>query len=649
MKSSLSRRARSRSTTNSTTLELETDPAESFIRGTRQVEVPSPIYEKQALAGFEWVKVNTVEFLRGLPDYDPFVTAKGYYFDTEEWKRVINFIVNECTYPEGTHTGLPFIPERWQSCIYANLLCWKSEETDNRRYRECFIYVPRKNGKTTAFGAAIGLYMHYCDPEQRSQNFCCAADADQASVVFRHMQYMIENNPRLLGQLREQRVFRATKHFEHVDGATFKVLSSVADTKHGLSANFVYVDEVHAHPNSELIDVMLTSTASRPQALILYTTTADYDRPSVCNTLHDKAKAIAANRQWEPTFLPVIYEAQPDDDYTKEVVWRKANPNYGISIFPEYFQRLVRNAQANPLELNRFLRLHLNIKTKTETAWIPAFVWAGSNPKEEEVQLLSVSDIKKWMLEHPYWSNIAFSQKFTTVQTVDLYISRFQLYWSWFIRKCDELRDEECYAGFDNSRVDDLASLVLWFPNQQTMLHWGWCPAQSIYRRSTEQNLPYAMWWEAGLLNSTSPLETIDDEAICKTLLGDQNFSGILTHFGGIRELCFDRFASYTVHKKIQEFGYPARAYPQTFAGMNEPCRKLEAFAIDKQLFHGGNPLLEWQITNVVIHQNMNGEVRPSKQKSTNKIDGIIAGLMAMGSWMYPETETISDIRGLKK
>lgn len=976
-------------------IKLEEDPASSYIRGPATLQIPATIWENERLIGWKWIDVRTVDFLKGIPKYDPFVTAKDYYFDCEEWNRIIAFIVNECTYPEAENTGLPFIPEKWQSAIYANLFCWKHKETDLRRYRECFILVPRKNGKelcvktpiptpdgfttigdlkvgdtvfdkdgkqcrviftaepripertyrvtfasgysvlagadhqwhlhsrkqhpkygdnkrgpgkratnavgrctyedvwttqemvdtgvdcsygktfnvqmhsgidaneqdvpvdpyilgawlgdgstsgpyltvgeqdlhmwqdyevtrftnrcprvkipelagrvlsslgvknnkhipeqyliasreqrlallqglmdtdgtvsrdgkclniiqkrkrlaedivrlcyslglkasmkikackaqtgpvrnyyeiqfsagynehevfrlqrkmdrmlpdrrrsksnhivsiepcdptlmtciqvdspsgtylfgeqylpthnTSAFGAIISLIMFFVDKEKRAQNFCCAADVEQASNNFRHCQYMIENNPRLISRLRDRKVYRSTRSFEHTDGSLYKVLSSVADTKHGLSPNFVYVDEVHAHPNSELIDVLITGTGARRQPLIVYTTTADYDRPSVCNTLYEKAKAIATDKQWEPTFLPVLYEADPADDFRSEAVWRKANPNYDISINREYFERLVRNAQNNPVELNRFLRLHLNIRTKTETAWIPSYIWANGNA-DPEIPLLSVIAIKEWMSQHPAWCNISLDPKFHTSSSVDIYIARYQLYWSWFIKQFEFLQDEECYAGFDNASVKDIASLNLWFPRYGVMLHWGWCPAASIYQRSVEQNLPYNIWWEAGLINSTSPLDTVDEPAILKAMLGDEDTRtpGVLTHFKGCREVCFDRWGSHFIYTSLKQYGYPARAYPQSFAGMNEPCRRMEALIIDKQFFHGGHPVLDWMVNNVVVVQSRDGQIRPDRSKSTNKIDGIVAGLMSMGSWLYPEVETITEIRGLK-
>lgn len=630
-------------------IKLEEDPASSYIRGPATLQIPVTLWENERLIGWKWTDVRTIDFLKGIPKYDPFVTAKDYYFDCEEWNRIIAFIVNECTYPEAENTGLPFIPEKWQSAIYANLFCWKHKETDLRRYRECFILVPRKCGKTTAFGAVISLIMFFVDKEKRAQNFCCAADVEQASNNFRHCQYMIENNPRLISRLRDRKVYRSTRSFEHIDGSLYKVLSSVADTKHGLSPNFVYVDEVHAHPNSELIDVLITGTGARRQPLIVYTTTADYDRPSVCNTLYEKAKSIATDKQWEPTFLPVLYEAELSDDFRSESVWRKANPNYGVSINRDYFERLVRNAQNNPVELNRFLRLHLNIRTKTETAWIPSHIWANGNA-DPEIPLLSVIAIKEWMSQHPAWCNISLDPKFHTSSSVDIYIARYQLYWSWFIKQFEFLQDEECYAGFDNASVKDIASLNLWFPRYGVMLHWGWCPAASIYQRSVEQNLPYNIWWEAGLINSTSPLDTVDEPAILKAMLGDEDTRtpGVLTHFKGCREVCFDRWGSHFIYTSLKQYGYPARAYPQSFAGMNEPCRRMEALIIDKQFFHGGHPVLDWMVNNVVVVQSRDGQIRPDRSKSTNKIDGIVAGLMSMGSWLYPEVETITEIRGLK-
>jgi phage terminase large subunit-like protein len=617
-----------------------------YIRGPKTLEVPRPIYDRGSMVGYQFEAVSIVDLLRYNPIYDPFLTAEGYYFDTAEWSRFISFVLNECCFPEGVLTGKPFVPELWQCAVYANLFCWKRETNNRRRYRECFIYVPRKNGKTVAFGSILTLYMFYCDTEKRGQLYAAAADIEQASLNFRHTIYMLETNPRLLNKLRQCRVHRSTRSFEHIDGAVFKVLSSIADTKHGLSPSFIYADEVHAHPNSELLDVLLTGTGARAQPLTVYTTTADYDRLSPCNNMRDKAESIATGKQLEPTYLPVIYEATLEDDYTDPEVWKRTNPCFGVSVNEDYFENLVRNATNNPVELNRLLRLHFNIKTRTETSWIPPHVWRHGNA-DESLTLLTVPQIKEWMAEHPNWFTIVSDPKFEISKAVDLYIQKWGRYWTWFIHTCQTLKDEECYLAYDNASVNDIASIGLWFPRQCVILHLGWCPAKSIYERSHEQGLPYDMWYQAGLINATEK-DSVDESAVLDAIVGTSEYPGLLTYFRNCREVVFDNWNAHHVYKTLKEYGYPCRVYPQSFAGMNEPCKKIESLALDHMLFHGGGPVFEWMANNVVISLSRDGKQRPDKGKSAHKIDGIVAVMMAIGAWMYPEMETITEIRGLK-
>jgi len=621
-------------------------PEAEYIRGPVWVDIPVPVRDGMVVKGYEWKSTDLIVLLNLIPDYSPFIDAEGYYFDVEQLKQFISFVVNECVYPEGINTGDPFVPEQWQWCIYANMFCWKSEKTHFRRYREVFIYVPRKNGKTSAFGMIPTLYEFYCSDEKRAQLFCCAADTEQASVNFRHSVYSIETNTRLLSRLREQKVNRSTRSFEHTDGTTFKVLSSIAETKHGLSPSFVYADEIHAHKDSELIDVMITGMAARPQPLLIYTTTADYDRPSVCNSLYDRAKSIQSGKQTDPTFLPVIYEASIADDYHKEEVWRKANPNYEKSIYAEHFERMIRTAESNPAELNKFLRLHLNVKTKTETTWIPSHIWVKGAPQQSS--LLSVKEIKAWLFEHNLWHNIALSSKWGHSSTIDIYIEQYQNYYTWYINKVHDLQNAECYGGYDNSSTKDIAAFTLWFPNEHVLLFWGWCPGESIYTRSVEQNVPYSRWYEAGLINDT-PQTNISEVAIGNALIGTSDKVGIASHFKGLMSVSFDRWGSNYIHEVFSTYGISARAYPQSFAGMNQPCRVMETMVSNEDFWHGGHPVLEWMIGNTMVEMNRDEQIRPSRKNSSDKIDGIVSGLMAIGGHLYPEVETIRDIRGLKE
>lgn len=615
-----------------------------FKNGSASQPLPVPVREKGKIVGYKWVKTNLADLISMIPEYSPFTNAEEYYFDVSEYEKFTNFVVNECVFPEGECAGLPFVPEKWQWCIFLNMFCWKEKATNRRRYREVFILVPRKNGKTSAFGVIPTLYMTYCDPEQRSQNFCCAADIEQASVNFRHVSYNIEKNPRLLGRLVNNRVNRSVRSFETKTGNTFKVLSSIADTKHGLSPNFVYIDEVHAHKDGELIDVMVTGTAARPQPLIIYTTTSDFDRPSICNDIHSRAKKIAQGHLVDNNFLPVIYEAELTDDYKDEEVWRKANPNYGISIYPDYFKRQIQVCESSPKNLNRFLRLHLNIRTKTETVWIPPWVWANGNASDQD--LLSVEDIKARMFEFRSWHAIARTPEFKKSST-DLYISEYRVWYTWYFKKLEELKHSPCWGGYDNSSASDIAAFTLFFPEERCVLPWFWVPAESIDRRSKEERIPYDRWYRAGVINNT-PQARISEIDISNTLVGTDNGGyGITSYFTGISNVAFDRWGSNYIYEILYNYGVRAEAYHQTYAGMNEPCNKLETMITNGDLFHGSNPVLEWMNNNTMAVVNNNNQMRVDKNKSTDKVDGIVSLLMAIGGYIHTDSNIIQTIPGL--
>lgn len=622
-----------------------------FLKGANtsiKRELYIPIRDKDdptVVVGKRLVKVDVIELLKSIPDYNPFRNAEDYYVDTDEMDRFAAFVTNECIYPEGDNAGLPFIPELWQWAIFFNMFCWKKKKNNKRRYREVFIYVPRKNGKTSAFGVICTLYMFFVDKEKRSQNYCCAADVDQASINFRHVVYNIEQNPNLLSRLVNKRVNRSNKTFEHVDGSVFKVLSSISETKHGLSPNFVYVDEVHAHADGELIDVMVTGTASRSQPMIVYTTTADFDRLSICNDLHNRAKSVALGYRDEPGFLPVIYEATTEDDFKSEEVWRKANPNYGISIQPDYFQRSIAVCMDNPSLLNRFLRLHLNIKTKTETAWIPSWVWANGNSTQSV--LLSVDEIKENINEFHNWHNITKTPDWNDNTLVDMYLEEYRSYYTWYFKKLRELRYSECYGGYDNTSSNDVASFSLYFPNESAALWWYWVPAESIYKRSHVDKVPYDRWFKAGIINNT-PLACIDEEDIGSTLVGNDNGIGICSYFEGIRIVGYDQWGANYIYSTLTRYGINAKKYPQGFAAMNEPCRKLETMITNKEFFHGNNPVSAWMMNNAMVQQNNSNQKRVDKNCSTDKVDGIVALLNGIGASIYGESNVISNIHGLE-
>lgn len=631
------------------------DPRSKLIRDKADSEVgsvwiilPLPVYKNNVLVGYEGKRTHLVELLSSLGStkYDPFRDADGYYFDRKEAELLIHWIINECVIPEGISMGKPFIPLKWMWAVYFNMYCWKSLETGRRRYSEAFILVPRKNSKTASFGAIPALLSIFCDPEKGSQNFSAAADSEQASIVYRHADTMIQCNPRLKARLKGGKSKKSTREIETTNNNRFKVLSSEASTKHGLSPNVVIIDEVHAHPDSELIDVLNTGQGARQQPLTIYTTTADYDRPSACNELYYMAKSCLDGTKPNPNLLPVIYEAQREDDWESEEVWEKANPSYGITITKEYFRREVQRVKNNPARLNRFLRLHLNIQTSVENQWLDLREWMQTAPKSAE--LLTVDEIKERMEKHPNWFSIVNDNTWYNTPTSDTYIEQQKQWWTWFIYMLDELRDEECYAGYDHTLTTDIAALSLFFPSRGIVLPFFWVPGESIFRRAEDDKIPYDRWYMAGMINNANKkLKTIREQDILDCFTGTEEHEGIFTWFTNIKKISFDKWGTTWLYQQLQEFGFHAEAYVQGYAGMNPPCRKMEELVTQQSIFHGGNDILKWMVGNVMVKEDPNSRIMPQKQISSDRIDGVVATLMAMGRWMMDNEETILDL-GLK-
>jgi phage terminase large subunit-like protein len=624
-----------------------------LIKGSRWILLPLPHRDKSdVLIGYKYIRTDLVKLLKSLPLYNPFLEAgKEYYFDSKFASDVIiPFIIQNCKFPEGKDTGKPFIPERWQWAIYLNAYCWKDRVTGFRRYTEVFIYVPRKNGKTTAFGAVPSVIALFLDEEKRSQNFCCAADIEQATLNFRHASYMVENNPEFMNRLKQGRVRTSVRLMEHVDGATLKVLSSISETKHGLSPCYVGVDEVHAHKDGELIDVMMTGTAGRDQPQTWYTTTADFDRPSVCNELYARAKSVALGTASDPNLFPVIYEADSADPFDSEDTWRKANPNYGISVRAAYFKREVAKAKNSPAILGRFLRLHLNIRTAVETSWIYPTTWSAVNPFFLPENLLPVDVIMDWMHKHRIWFSVAREQDFFTNNFYRVCIEQFRYWYTWLIPTMESLKGSVCWGGYDNTNVKDLAAFTFWFPEERIMLPWAWVPAVSIYERSAADSIPYAIWYAAGIIQNT-PLTTINEADILTTLLGESDNweGGLIWQFPSFKGVAFDRWSANFISSSLSSNGIKTIKYPQGFNGMNEPCKKIVSWLEQKQFFHGANPLMAWQIGNTQIKTHPTGTIRPCKNSSSDKIDSVVSLCMAIGADLVADKNgVISSIPGLE-
>ena len=519
------------------------------------------------------VPSKCLKIIRAIPGYDPVATAGDCTFDAQAAQLALDFYSECLTHVKGDLASQPLELAIWEQAIVANTFGWKRPD-GTRRYREVMVFVPRKNGKTT-LGAGIGEYMLFCDGEPGAEIYSAAADRQQAAIVFDVATGMIRNS-----EVLSKRCYiygggptGQSKAIVLKDNCGFwKVLSADAKTKHGFNAHAIVIDELHAQPNRDLVDVLVTSTGTRSQPLILYLTTSDYHRESVCNEKYDYATKVRDGIVEDASFLPVIHEATPDDDWRHKKTWRKANPNYGVSVRPDYIEREFRRAVETPAYENTFKRLHLNIRTEQDVRWLPIDLWdACAEPPAD-------------------------------------------------------LDGQECWAGLDMSSTTDLSAFVLWFPGAGAVLPFAWVPEANAHERERRDRVPYLTWARQGLIEMT-PGNVIDYDLIRARI-------NSLSEQFEIKQIALDRWNSTQLMTQLAGDGFDMVPFGQGFKSMSAPTKELEKLLLSNALRHGGHPVLRWCASNVTVTKDPADNWKPDKAKSTERIDLIVALIMAIGQAM---------------
>lgn len=544
----------------------------------------------------EWAKLLRV----GTPGYDPVAAMarlEGVFFDAGEAQARIDFFHELLKHVKGEKGGLPFLLEDWQQSIVANIFGWKTADL-LRVIREALFYVPRKNGKTP-FAAGLALCVLCMDDEPGIEAYSAASDMEQAALAYSHASGMVAQEPELAGRLKIYRTAQSITYEERF--GAYKVLSSTPESKHGLNIHFALIDETHAHPNAELIDVLSTGTAGRRQPLILHTTTADYLRESICNEKYDYACKVRDGVIQDAAFLPVIYEAKPPKKETEQnalwwsdpKIWALANPNLGVSVKLDYLQRECAKAVATPRLRNTFKRLHLNVRTEQDTVWFGLELWDACQDAEFDTEALL---------------------------------------------------GQLCYAGLDLASTSDLCALVLFFPEaSNAVLPIFWLPEDTALERLERANVPYPTWVEQGFIRAT-PGNVADYDRIRADIVE----LGEIYH---IKELALDRWNSTQLQTQLGGDGFEIVPFGQGFASMSAPSKELERLIMSQSLRHDGNPVLRWNASNVAVETDAAGNLKPSKKKSTEKIDGIVSLIMAIGRAIVsePEKPSVYESRGIRR
>lgn len=492
-------------------------------------------------------------------------------YDKSAADYAVAFIENLC-HTKGTWAGKPFELIDWQEQIIRDLF-GTLKPNGYRQFNTAYIEIPKKQGKSE-LAAAVALLLTCGDGEERAEVYGCAADRQQAAIVFDVAADMVRMCPALSKRVK---ILASQKRLIYTPTNSFyQVLSAEAYSKHGFNIHGVVFDELHTQPNRKLFDVMTKGSGdARMQPLYFLITTAGTDTHSICYETHQKAKDIIEGRKIDPTFYPVIYGADESDDWTDPKVWKKANPSLDITVGIDKVKAACESAKQNPGEENAFRQLRLNQWVKQAVRWMP---------------------MEKW-------DNCAFA--------VDE----------------DELEGRVCYGGLDLSSTTDITAFVLAFPplddeDKYIILPYFWIPEDNLTLRVNRDHVPYDVWERQGYLQTT------EGNVVHYGFI--EKFIEKLGERFNIREIAFDRWGAVQMVQNLEGMGFTVVPFGQGFKDMSPPTKELMKLVLEQKIAHGGHPVLRWNMDNIYIRTDPAGNIKADKEKSTEKIDGAVATIMAL-------------------
>ena len=526
-----------------------------------------------------------------LKNYKPsqFMLPTSHY-DKKKADRAVTFIENLC-HTKGKWAGTPFWLLPWQEQLIRDIFGIVKAD-GNRQFRTAFVEICKKVGKSE-LAAAVALYLLYADNEPSAEVYGAAADRQQASIVFDVAKQMVEMSPALM---KRSKLMGATKRIVNYSNAGYyQVLSAEVGGKHGFSVSGLVFDEIHTQPNRQLYDVLTKgSSDARQNPLHFIITTAGNDRHSIAYELHTKAVDILEGRRVDPTFYPVVYGLKDDEDWEDEANWYKVNPSLGYTVDIERLRDAYREAKQNPADEVTFKWLRCNMWVSSTVAWIPDAIYMRGN------------------------------------EPIDV----------------DALAGRDCYAGLDLSSTGDITALVLIFPprnedEKYVLLPSFWIPEETIPRRVKANSVPYDIWEKQGYIMSTEG-NVIHYDFIEKFIMD-------LSEKYHILEIAVDRWNATQMIQNLEGEGFTIVPFGQGFSSMSAPTKEFYRLLMEGRIIHGGNPVLRWMAGNVVIDTDPAGNIKVTKAKSKEKIDGIVAAIMALDRCIRQEGQSgsVYDERGL--
>ena len=512
-------------------------------------------------------------------------------FDERKAQRVVRFI-EALRHTKGEFHGQPFHLLPWQEKIIRDVFgTVRDDDLSMRQYTTAYIEIPKKNGKSE-LGAAIALNMLINDDEWKAEVYSCASDRQQAAIVFDVAVDMVRQSPALMKRVK---IIPSTRRMIYQPtGSIYQVLSSEVATKHGLNVSACIFDELHTQPTRALYDVMTQGSGdARRQPLWFLLTTAGTDRNSICWEVHQKALDILEGRKIDPRFYPVLFGLPDDADWTSEENWYRANPSLDHTITIDKVRDAFRKAQETPADENQFRQLRLNQWVKQSVRWMPMDKWDECGG------------------------------------VVDPYA----------------LEGRACYAGLDLSSTSDLTALVLVFPptsedEPYIALPFFWLPEETLSLRVRRDHVPYDQWAKRGYIQTTEGNVVhygFIERFICE--LGERY---------DIREIAHDRWNATMMVQTLEDDGFTMVPFGQGFKDMSPPTKELMRIVLEHRLCHGGHPVLRWNMDNAFVRTDPAGNLKLDKEKSTEKVDGAVALVMALDRAMKNQGgDSVYNHRGL--
>ena len=509
------------------------------------------------------------------------VEEHTYIFDDNKAERPIRFIENYLKQSKGVWNGKPLKLELFQKAFIEALFGFVDKDTGLRKYRKAILFVARKNGKSV-LASAIGIYMTIADDEGGAEVYSVATKKEQSKIVWEEAKKMIRKSPVLAKRFR---CLIGGIYYDDRD-AVFRALASDSNSLDGLNAHLVIADEVHAWKDKNLLDVMQDSQSARTQPLLLETSTMGTIRQNVFDIEYDYASQVIDGTIEDEILLPIIYELDEEKEWLEEECWFKANPALGSIKSTRTLREKVERAKANPIELVNLLCKDFNVRQNVVNAW------------------LTFDDL-----------------------------NNEEIYTDW--------KDSYCIAGCDLSSTTDLtaATLLAVVKGKIRVKQMYWIPSAFLEKKVVEDKIPYDKWLKLGWLRLSGD-NKIDYKDITKWFVEEVQQNDLRPLWVG-----YDSWNANYWKTDMEEQGFDMVEVRQGFKTESAPLKQMKADLMDKKINYNNNPILKWNLSNVVVKVDDNENIMLSKEKARQRIDGVASLMDAYVIYVNKQQEYLNYIK----